>query len=596
MLNWMTHFTIGLLVATGSTTAMALTPQLVKDGERATALVKVTDGRRGGGRQIGSAFCVSRAGVFLTTATVADAADNGSLQLVLMVGEAEQRVVDATVIRSDREANIAVLQTEASATLTPLEMETPDQLFATMPVTAFGYPIRGGRIDADNHDLPAASVNAGRITSLQKRDGELERISFDAQLVRGQTGGPVVDDAGHVVGIVDAESNLARSAGGGAIPLGRLHGLNAGPLITMSPQSLPYETRQRMNRLTFNVVPLSKPRGAYEAELSLRSRTGGDPRLMRARMQDGACTFEFVPEISAGSVESIVNARFGEGVISGKVKPVSFKIGSKSVALDHVRRIDRRDSGDYSVALDTGEQLNGSLTGLSDVVIGLGEVTVSLDLTRASRVIVEMAQRPVGALEYSLTVRLGEEVVARESGSIPFSGSPATSGAQTLTEVGQLVDFGKVAALVPSTTPVPTPLAGGNGGMPIQLRGSNLRDVVGFAYEMATWDEKGIIRRLVPFYTRPPASLPASIVMAREGYVVGGILVDSDQYAHAFRVIFMRVDGGRIDTTDNYLSDWIGQPISGLPPKQLAGHGEHVVGVCGRKGLNMDAVGLLVLP
>jgi len=122
------------------------------------------------------------------------------------------------------------------------------------------------------------------------------------------------------------------------------------------------------------------------------------------------------------------------------------------------------------------------------------------------------------------------------------------------------------------------------------------RDSVGFVYELAEWDSKCIIRTLLPLYSRPLVAGPGSLVLAREGYVVGGILVDSDQYAHAFRVIFMRSINGKIDTRDNYLSDWIGQPSSNLPPKQLGGHGEHVVGVCGRKGLNMDAVGLVVMP
>ena len=121
-------------------------------------------------------------------------------------------------------------------------------------------------------------------------------------------------------------------------------------------------------------------------------------------------------------------------------------------------------------------------------------------------------------------------------------------------------------------------------------------DVIGFTYEFAQWDNKGIIRRLLPVYARPLVATSRQLIMARDGYVVGGILVDSDDMARAFRVIFMKIDGGRIDPTDNYVTEWYGQPTSGLPPKQLAGHGEHVVGVCGRMGLNMDAVGLMVLP
>jgi hypothetical protein len=58
----------------------------------------------------------------------------------------------------------------------------------------------------------------------------------------------------------------------------------------------------------------------------------------------------------------------------------------------------------------------------------------------------------------------------------------------------------------------------------------------------------------------------------------------------------MKMDAGKLNPKDNYLSDWMGVPVSGQLPKQLAGHGERVIGVTGRKGINMDAIGLIVIP
>ena len=44
-----------------------------------------------------------------------------------------------------------------------------------------------------------------------------------------------------------------------------------------------------------------------------------------------------------------------------------------------------------------------------------------------------------------------------------------------------------------------------------------------------------------------------------------------------------------------YASDWTGTP-SGIAVHALAGHGERVLGTFGHKGLNLDAVGLVLSP
>ena len=57
----------------------------------------------------------------------------------------------------------------------------------------------------------------------------------------------------------------------------------------------------------------------------------------------------------------------------------------------------------------------------------------------------------------------------------------------------------------------------------------------------------------------------------------------------------MRQVKGKPNPADQYTSDWIGRATSGQRPKLIAGHGERVVGVCGRKGMNCDALGLVII-
>jgi hypothetical protein len=86
-------------------------------------------------------------------------------------------------------------------------------------------------------------------------------------------------------------------------------------------------------------------------------------------------------------------------------------------------------------------------------------------------------------------------------------------------------------------------------------------------------------------------------VRAKPGYVVGGVRVDTDDIlVRAAKVIFMRAGAdGRPDPRDRYESDWVGNP-TGVRQEVLGGGGEAVVGTFGRRGLTLDAFGLLVVP
>src|SRR5690348_13529609 len=86
----------------------AITPEMVQRGKAATALVEIkTDDDKTKG--FGSAFCVDPAGLFVTNAHVAEAVKDARLTLVLSPGEKTQRLVKATVLKSDKNADLALL-------------------------------------------------------------------------------------------------------------------------------------------------------------------------------------------------------------------------------------------------------------------------------------------------------------------------------------------------------------------------------------------------------------------------------------------------------------------------------------------------------
>jgi len=138
----------------------------------------------------------------------------------------------------------------------------------------------------------------------------------------------------------------------------------------------------------------------------------------------------------------------------------------------------------------------------------------------------------------------------------------------------------------------PTDLAGGPTGVPFQLVGSG-EAVLGFRYFLGEWAGEQAVAILEPLYRRETAPGLACVV-AREGYAVGAIDVETGNLVHAVRVVFMRLKpDGQLDPSDSYKSDWIGASADG-PAKTLGGDGKKVIGVHGRRGAVLDAVGLVL--
>jgi S1-C subfamily serine protease len=181
--------------------------KVVQAGKAATALVEVSLAR---GRGYGSAFCVHPSGLFITNAHVVENALPSTISLVLNPALQSQRRLAAKIVRIDKVNDLAVLRAEGVKDLPALPLGSPAGLAETMEIIAFGFPF-GTQLSLNRLDPPAVSVNIGAITSLRMKDNKLQRIQVDAALNPGNSGGPLLDRRGTVVGVVVAG---IRGAGG----------------------------------------------------------------------------------------------------------------------------------------------------------------------------------------------------------------------------------------------------------------------------------------------------------------------------------------------------------------------------------------------
>lgn len=143
-----------------------------------------------------------------------------------------------------------------------------------------------------------------------------------------------------------------------------------------------------------------------------------------------------------------------------------------------------------------------------------------------------------------------------------------------------------------SVNTVDSPLVGGSGGSARRTVDREGRPMIGVRYRLGSWAGKDAVQSFDPIFDRSRPQARHGELYAKDGYAVGAIQVDGDEYVYAIRVAFMRIEGGRLDQKDSYVSEWIGVP-TGLTPKTLNGNGAFVVGVHGRGAMILDAVGLV---
>jgi serine protease Do len=158
-------------------------------------------------RGTGTGFIVDQSGLILTNQHVVDAAER------VMVKLADGRSFRATVIGADPDIDLAVLKVEAGVPLPELPLGDSDRVRVGEWVCAIGNPY------AYEHTVTVGVVSfVGRKLFDQSLD---QYIQTDAAISFGNSGGPLLNTAGEVVGINTAVSRQASNIGF-AIPVNQV--------------------------------------------------------------------------------------------------------------------------------------------------------------------------------------------------------------------------------------------------------------------------------------------------------------------------------------------------------------------------------------
>jgi putative serine protease PepD len=164
-------------------------------------------------RALGSGFVIDKAGHIVTNYHVVQGATH------VEVSFSNQERLPATIIGRDPSTDVAVLQVHAtSRALTPLPLGDSDLVRVGDSVVAIGNPLGEDR-----------SITAGIVSALERRiyapnGAPIDHaIQTDAALNHGNSGGPLLNASGQVVGVTSQIQTTGSNAGnigiGFAIPI-----------------------------------------------------------------------------------------------------------------------------------------------------------------------------------------------------------------------------------------------------------------------------------------------------------------------------------------------------------------------------------------
>jgi predicted Zn finger-like uncharacterized protein len=249
-----------------------LAPEARDKVKQATVLLRVQ--MADGSRAEGSGFfgAPDAPNIVLTNAHVIGMLDPNSrrpraIEVYVHSGQPNEQRTTARVLGVDRASDLAVLDlgTPVFALPSPLNVKSAAEVRELDKVFVFGFPLGTGL-------GKEITIRDSSISSLRKKGGALDRIQVNGGMDPGNSGGPVVDDNGDVIGV--AVSGIPGRMINFAIPGERVHAILNGRIAEMG-MGQPYHVAGGRVAVPCTMVMID-PRNRIR-EVGLEVWTGQEP-------------------------------------------------------------------------------------------------------------------------------------------------------------------------------------------------------------------------------------------------------------------------------------------------------------------------------
>ena len=418
---------------------------------------RATIERKGLELSTGSGFVIAPSGLVLTSlhvvaeeeakgrfredeATVS--VENRRIEVAIGSGGG-QGVFEAHVAASDAESDLAALQVTAGD-LPYLPLGDSDAVEPGRPVKVLGFPF-GRQVEvgkrADAGAVPEVTVTAGSLSAARSNEqGETRFLQTDATVNPGNSGGPMLDEDGYVVGVV--RMKLARDAtsqgAGFSVPVNVVKDfLEASSLLEQLPV-----VRLRpgvRHTLDWKGIAIELPDGYSDQSTSRILTDGGDVGEIgfRAYRLATGWTVAALEEVILGGQEvpGLVPAPAtgGRRQTPGRRATVALGSGNPPSVIASAAGTDasgRPFRAEYAIVDRAKEKVVARYLGPADAVaFNLGLIHRSLGSLEAAPMLLDVSPRPLAAGTPSLEGVSFPEGEGRVLAPAGWSREPASQSA-----------------------------------------------------------------------------------------------------------------------------------------------------------------------
>jgi hypothetical protein len=335
------------LLSVAASAQEALPERLLNRVKAAVVLVRVDQGSQQ--VIVGTGVLVHKArdqGIIATNHHVIAGIPGQAYSVVFHSGHPDEIVADAFLVGSDPDSDVAFLKVSVNNLPMPAKVNAIAPLRETLPVYAFGFPF-GDRLETREGN-PAVTVTPATVSSIRlDDDGDVHRIQIAGDVNPGNSGGPLVNGEGELVGLVVAEVRATQI--GFAIPAAQIERGLHGYVREVSIDPIPTSAGKAMLNVRASIVdPLSRIRHIKLLLAPVRddarySRTE-DGRWARLTPTTGEYTLEIAGDVAHAEIELTHkdpgNVRYayqvvtqGGGRSAGYSRPheISVEFGSKAL-------------------------------------------------------------------------------------------------------------------------------------------------------------------------------------------------------------------------------------------------------------------------
>lgn len=471
--------------------------------------------------------------IILTPRIIERTLKNAKATVVLYSGTTKEESISAEALAADPDLDLAILKIRGvKAMPQPIDFNHDLKLTETMPVYTFGFPF--GKILATGEKNPAITVGKASISSLRTDNkGELSVVQIDGALNPGNSGGPVVDGRGRLVGV--AVATITHSSGIGlTIParhlLLMLQGRLGAPHVQLAPtKDDPWNVHVEVGLIN----PLHKIQSATLYYLSVGK--------------------------NAAAVKPAT--------------PLSEVSGSRKVPL--------KIEDDVAVA---DFSIKDSAHGASTVVLTC-QATCSVGDGKES-----MTKQ----VKQALTATLPKQPRQQSPGEMAAPAAPnsATRPPYVFRHPAFPAQPANPAQ-ANDLTKAETNIIGGGGTAYTDVISEEGGTLIGFEVGLGKWGANDVVHALRPIFRNAKGketfgaqhgtdTARLVVVKAKEGYAVGAITAKGLALVDGFSITYMKVGKNGLDTKDTYTSEWVGGK-GGMAETTLGGDGRTIVGIVGRE-------------